>query len=52
MTLPDDAMHLSVMRERQAPGMQYQRRANARAEMLRIGGNRHELVGRDVEQQP
>jgi hypothetical protein len=35
----DDAMHVRMMRHRRAPGVQHQRGADLRAQMLRIGGD-------------
>ena len=40
-----------MMRQRRAPGVQHQRRADARAQMLRIGGDGAQRLGGDVEQQ-
>jgi hypothetical protein len=45
-------MHVRVMRERRAPGVQYERGANLGAEMPGIPGDRAQRVGGDAEQQP
>ena len=45
-------MHVRMMRERRAPGVQHQRRTDLGAQMLRIGGDRAQRLGGDVEQQP
>ena len=46
-----DAVHVRVMGQRRAPGVQHQRRADARAQVLRIGGDGQQGLGRHVEQQ-
>ena len=46
-----DAVHMRMMRQRRAPGVQHQRDADLRTEMLRIGGDRAQRLGGDVEQQ-
>ena len=45
-------MHMGVMCERRAPGMQDERGTDLRSEMLRIGGDGAQCLGRDIEQQP
>src|SRR5258706_4529969 len=44
-------MHVRMMSQGRAPGVQYQRGADARAQMLRIGGDRQQRLGRNIEQQ-
>ncbi len=50
-TAGNDAMHMGMMRQCRAPGVQHQRRANLGTQMLGIGGDGGERVGRDLEQQ-
>ncbi len=47
-----DAVHMRVMRQRRAPGVQDQRGADARAQVLGIGGDGLQDLGRHIEQQP
>ena len=47
-----DAVHVRMVRQRRAPGVQHQRGADARAEMLRIGGDGLQHLGGHIEQQP
>ena len=44
-----DAVHVRMMGQRRAPGVQHQGRADAGAQMLRIGGDRAQRLGGDVE---
>ena len=44
-------MHMGMMRERGTPGMQDERGTDLCAEMLRIGGDGAQRLGRDIEQQ-
>ena len=48
----DDAVHVRVMRQRRAPGVQHERGADAGAQVLRIRGDGQQRLGGDVEQQP
>ena len=45
-----DAMHMRMMRQGRAPGVQHQGRADAGTQVLRIGGDRAQRLGGDVEQ--
>jgi len=45
-------MHVRMVRQRRAPGVQHQRDGDARAEVLRIGSDRLQRLGCHVEQQP
>ena len=47
-----DAVHVGMMRHRRAPGVQHQRGGDPGAEMLGIGGDGHQGLGRHVEEQP
>ena len=46
-----DPVHVRVMRQRRAPGVQHQCCADACAQVLRIGGDGQQRLGGDVEQQ-
>ncbi|MGY4286903.1 hypothetical protein ACVWXO_006123 [Bradyrhizobium sp. LM2.7] len=46
-----DHVHVRVMGERRAPGVQHGGDADAGAEVLRIGGDRQQGLGRDLEQE-
>ncbi len=48
----NDAVHVRMVCERRTPRMQYQGRANLRAQMLWIGSDRAQGFGGDVEEQP
>ncbi len=50
-TAGHDAVHVRVVRQRRAPGVQHQRRADARPEVLGIGGDGQQRLGGHVEQQ-
>ena len=45
-------MHVRMVRQRRAPGVQHQRRADARAQVLGVGRDGLQHLGRHVEQQP
>lgn len=45
-----DAVDVRVVRERRAPGMKHRRQADPGAEVLRVGGDGEERLGRDLEQ--
>ena len=45
-----DAMHVRMMRQGRAPGVQHQVRADPGTQVLRIGGDRAQRLGGDVEQ--
>lgn len=47
----DDAVHVRVMCERRAPGVQYERGTDLGAKVFAICGDRAQRVGGDVEQQ-
>ena len=44
-----DAVHMRMMSQGRAPGVQHQGRADASAQVLRIGGDRAQRLGGDVE---
>ena len=46
-----DAVHMRMMRERRAPGVQHQRRADARPQVLGVAGDGQQCLGGHVEQQ-
>ena len=46
-----DAVHVRMVRQRRAPGVQHQRGADPRTQVLRIGGDGAQRLGGDVEQQ-
>ena len=46
-----DAVHMGVMRQRRAPGVQHERGADPSTEVLGVGGNGQQHFGGDVEQQ-
>ena len=48
----DDAMHVGMMRERRAPGVQDQGHPDACAQMPGIGGDGAQGLGGDLEEQP
>ena len=43
---------MRVVRQRRAPGVQHQRRTDARAQVLGVGRDGLQHLGRHVEQQP
>jgi hypothetical protein len=47
----NDAIHVRMVRQRRAPGMRYQGRADACAQMLGVGGDGEQVLGGRVEQQ-
>ena len=49
-TAGHDAVHMRMVRQRRAPGMQDQRHANLGAEMLGVGSNSAQGLGGDREQ--
>jgi hypothetical protein len=51
-TTRDDAVHVRMVRQCRAPGMQNQRRANLRAQMLWIGGDGAQGLGGNIVQRP
>src|ERR1019366_2715106 len=46
-----DAVNVRMMSQRRAPGMQHEGRADPGAQMRRIGGDRAQGLGGEVEQQ-
>ncbi len=46
-----DTVHMGVVRQRRAPGVQYEGRADARAQVLGVGGDGQENFSGDIEQQ-
>ena len=46
-----DAVHMRMMGQRRAPGVQHQGRADPGTQVLRIGGDRAQRLGGDIEQQ-
>ena len=50
-TAGHDAVHMRMVRQRRAPGVQDQRHADLRAEMLRVGSDGAQRLGGDREQQ-
>jgi hypothetical protein len=46
-----DHMHMRVMRHRRAPGVQHRGDSDARAQMLGVGGDPEQRLGRGLEQQ-
>ena len=47
----DDAVHVRMVRQRRAPGVQDQGHADLRTQMLGIGGDGAQRLGGDIEQQ-
>jgi hypothetical protein len=47
-----DAVYMRVVRQRRAPGVQHQRRADACAQVLGVGGDGLQYLGGHIEQQP
>jgi|SRR5450631_4876037 len=45
-----DAMHVRMVSQRRAPSVQHQGRADPGTQVLRIGGDRAQRLGSDVEQ--
>lgn len=50
-TAGHDAVHVRMVRQRRAPGVQHQRGADPGAQVLRIGGDGQQHLGGQVEQQ-
>jgi len=50
-TAGDDAVHMRVMGQRRAPGVQHQGQADARTQVSRIGSHGTQGLGRDLKQQ-
>ena len=50
-TARNDAVHMRMVRQRRAPGVQDQGHADLRAEMLGVGGDGAQGLGGDREQQ-
>ena len=48
----DDAVHVRMMGHGRTPSMQHQRHSDPSTQVLRIGGDRAQRLGGDVEQQP